>query len=207
MNLNATEARILGSLIEKQAATPETYPLTVNALVTACNQKTAREPVMNLSPGQIAHTLRDLAERELVRKVAGARAERWEHRMDKAFTLTPPRRILLGLILLRGPQTLGELLLRSDRMCSFRSTSAVQEELDGLIEAGHVVMMPRRSGQRENRYMHLLSGEPTARSDDAGPAPFENDRSDEPRAPSLADRVAALEARVAELEEKLGDAG
>ncbi len=203
--LTNIEARILGCLIEKQAATPETYPLTVNALVTACNQKTARDPVMNLTQGQVAHTLRDLAERELVRKVAGARAERWEHRMDKALALAPARRILLGLMLLRGPQTLGELLLRSERMCSFPSTSAVQEALDALIEAGHAVMMPRRSGQRENRYMHLLSGEPTGRADEDGPAPFENDRDDAPRTPSLAERVAALENRVEALEQKLNN--
>ncbi len=202
--LTTLEARILGCLIEKQAATPETYPLTVNALVTACNQKTARDPVMNLTQGQVAHTLRDLAERELVRKVEGARAERWEHRMDKALALTPPRRVLLGLMLLRGPQTLGELLLRSERMCSFRNTSVVEQELEPLVEAGHAVLMPRRSGQRENRYMHLLSGEPTGRSDDDGPAPFENDREDTaPRGPSLAERVAALEARLEALEQKL----
>ena len=202
-NLSNVEARILGCLIEKQSTTPEAYPLTLNSLVTACNQKTAREPVMKLDPGPVAQSLRDLAERELVRKAPGARAERWEHRVDKAYGLTPPRRVLLGLLLLRGPQTLGELLLRSDRMCAFDSGNAVQAELGPMIEAGIVVLMARRPGQRESRYMHLLSGTPVARDD----AP---DRSggwpaDDQSGPSLTERVAALEARVAELEAKEND--
>ena len=202
-NLTPVEARILGCLIEKQSTTPETYPLTLNALVTACNQKTARDPVMKLDPGQVTHTLRDLAERELVRKAPGARAERWEHRADKAFELTPPRRVLLGLLLLRGPQTLGELLLRSDRMCAFDNSNAVQAELEAMVEAGLVVLMARRTGQRENRNLHRLSGEPVPRDD--APAAYEPPPDGYSSGPSLTERVAALEARVAKLEAKEND--
>ena len=113
--LNAAEVRILGCLIEKQATTPEAYPLTLNALVLACNQKTSRDPLMNLTPGAVGQGLRNLEERGFVRLVMGSRADRWEHRIDKALELVAPQVTLLSLLLLRGPQTTGELLARSSR--------------------------------------------------------------------------------------------
>ena len=114
--LNSTEIRILGSLIEKQATSPETYPLTLNALVIACNQKTSREPVMNLTQGQVGQSLRALEGRGFTKLVMGSRADRWEHKVDKALELVPAQVILTGLLFLRGPQTVNELLTRSARM-------------------------------------------------------------------------------------------
>ena len=124
--LNSTEIRILGSLIEKQATHPDTYPLTLNALVLACNQKTSREPVMNLSQGQVGQSLRALEGRGFTRLVMGSRADRWEHRVDKVLELVPAQMVLIGLLFLRGPQTLNELLTRSARLHDFEDTEHVQ---------------------------------------------------------------------------------
>jgi len=120
-----TEIRILGCLIEKQATNPETYPLTLNALVLACNQKTSREPVMNLSPGQVGQSLRALEGQGFTRLVMGSRADRWEHRVDKALELVPAQVILTGLLFLRGPQTVNELLTRSGRMHDFEVSTVL----------------------------------------------------------------------------------
>ena len=156
--LNSTEIRILGSLIEKQATNPETYPLTLNALVLACNQKTSREPVLNLTQGQVGQSLRALEGRGFTRLVMGSRADRWEHKVDKALELVPAQVVLLGLLFLRGPQTLNELLTRSSRMHDFEDTEQVQHQLERLIARDLALLVPRQSGQREDRYMHLLCG-------------------------------------------------
>ncbi|MGH8355592.1 MAG: YceH family protein, partial [Pseudomonas sp.] len=157
--LTGIEARILGCLIEKQATTPETYPLTLNALVIACNQKTSREPVMNLTAGQVGQSLRALEGRGLARLVMGSRADRWEQRADKALELVPAQVILIGLLLLRGPQTINELLTRSNRMHDFEDAEQVQHQLERLQTRGLACQLPRQAGQREERYMHLL-GDP-----------------------------------------------
>jgi len=201
LQLNSTEVRILGCLIEKQATNPETYPLTLNALVLACNQKTSREPVMNLTPGQVGQCLRALESLQLTRLVMGSRADRWEHRVDKTLELVPAQVILTGLLLLRGPQTVNELLTRSNRMHDFEDTDAVIHQLERLIGRGLAVLIPKQAGQREDRYMHALGDpadmevilaarhNPPERSSGGGSA--------------LADRVEELEARVAALEESL----
>lgn len=197
--LDPADARILGCLIEKQATTPETYPLTLNALVTACNQKTSREPVMKLEPGRVGQHLRELERKGLVRRVTGARADRWEHRAEKALDLTVPQRTLIGLLLLRGPQTTGELLTRSARMHDFDDTDDVRYQLERLIARDLVVLLPRRAGQREDRYMHLLCGAPEPGA--AAPAEPEADRSGgdlEARIRDLEARIEALEARLDE---------
>lgn len=194
--LNPTEARILGCLIEKQATTPDVYPLTLNALVTACNQKTSRDPVLNLTPGEVAHTLRDMAERELVRFVPGGRADRWEHRADKAFDITKPQRVLLGLLFLRGPQTVPELLGRAERMHKFEGATEVQEEIERLRGLGYVTQLARQGGQRETRYGHLFSGEPELRALVSRTITRES-------APDLEARIADLEARIAALESRM----
>jgi hypothetical protein len=196
--LNATEVRILGCLIEKQATTPETYPLTVNSLVLACNQKTSREPLMNLTEGQVGQALRALEGRGLTRLVMGGRADRWEHRVDKALELVKPQQALLGLLFLRGPQTLNELLTRSNRLFQFDDVAEVQHQLERLAGRELTCLLPRQSGQREDRYMHLLGEQAdldallAARQSDA-PAQRGGDDS----------RIAELEARVAALEERL----
>lgn len=200
--LSAIDVRILGCLIEKQATTPETYPLTLNSLVLACNQKTSREPLMNLSEGQVGQALRALEGRGLTRLVMGGRADRWEHRVDKALELVKPQQALLGLLFLRGPQTLSELLTRSNRLYAFEDTAEVQHQLERLIGRELVVLLPRQSGQREDRYMHQL-GEAAdleallaARQADA-PVRV---TADDSRIAELEVRIAALEERLARLE-------
>lgn len=198
--LDAVEIRILGCLVEKQATTPESYPLTLNALVLACNQKTSRDPLMNLSPGQVGQSLRRLEGLGLVRLVMGSRADRWEHRLDKALQLTPPQSILIALLLLRGPQTVGELLTRSGRLHDFEDADELQHQLERLIGRELVCRLERQPGQREERYTHLL-GRPeelqewlTAR---AGQAEGQEGSM------QAAARIEALEARIAALEERL----
>ncbi|MDD1963900.1 YceH family protein [Pseudomonas sp. NPDC090203] len=201
LQLNSFEVRILGCLIEKQATNPETYPLTLNALVLACNQKTSREPVMNLTPGQVGQSLRALEGHQLTRLVMGSRADRWEHRVDKTLELVPAQVILTGLLLLRGPQTVNELLTRSNRMHDFDDSDAVVHQLERLIARGLAVLIPKQAGQREDRYMHTL-GDPAdmeaivaARHNPVERASSGN--------PALAERVEELEARIAALEERL----
>lgn len=198
--LSAIEARILGCLIEKQATTPEVYPLTLNALVLACNQKTSREPLMNLTPGQVGQGLRSLEGRGLARLVMGSRADRWEQRADKALELVAAQVVLVGLLLLRGPQTVNELLTRSSRMHEFEDAEQLQHNLERLITRGLACLLPRQAGQREDRYMHLL-GEPADLQALLEARTSEIDRS--PAGAQHESRLQALEARVAELEERL----
>ncbi|RMR08569.1 hypothetical protein ALP94_03615 [Pseudomonas savastanoi pv. glycinea] len=205
LNLSSTEVRILGCLIEKQATSPETYPLTLNALVTACNQKTSRDPVMNLNPGPVGQSLRALEGRGLVRLVMGSRADRWEQRVDKTLELVPAQVILTGLLLLRGPQTVNELLTRSNRMHDFEDSEQVVHQLERLIARGLAILLPRHSGQREDRYMHTLGNADdlqeilAARQNQPERASSASNASTE-RLDELEARVAALEERLAKLE-------
>ncbi|GHA80694.1 YceH family protein [Cognatilysobacter bugurensis] len=197
--LSDVEARILGSLIEKEATTPDTYPLTSNAIVLACNQKTAREPTMQLGADDVARALRQLEVRGWVRSQHSGRAERYEHRFEKVMGVTRAQTALLALLMLRGPQTLHELASRSERLADFASIDDVQYALERLIQRDPplVRQLPRQGGQREDRYVHLLSGEPTIALDEGSAAPRSAS------APGLAERVAVLEARVVELEARL----
>ncbi|MBO3275130.1 YceH family protein [Pseudomonas schmalbachii] len=199
--LSAVEARIIGCLIEKQATTPESYPLTLNALVTACNQKTSREPVMNLTPGQVGQALRSLEGRELVRLQMGSRADRWEQRTEKTLELVKPQLMLIALLLLRGPQTLNELLTRTQRMYEFDDTEEVRHQLERLAARGMTVQLERQPGQREERYMHLLGTEEDRA--EAIAASATRSSSSEGGSPVDSGRLAELEARVAALEERL----
>lgn len=193
--LTAAEARVLGCLIEKEATTPDVYPLTIAAAQGAANQKTARDPVMALETGAVNHALRQLEEKGLARKVFSSRADRYEHRTAAHFGLPTQQVVLLGVLLLRGPQTAGELLSRSERLHAFADTDEVRHQLDRLALRQLVVQVPRGPGQREDRFAHLLCGPVdleaiTARdANTAGEIP----------APGLAARVSALEAEVAEL--------
>jgi len=200
---SSIEIRVLGSLIEKQATSPETYPLTLNALVLACNQKTSREPVMNLTPGQVGQALRNLESQEMARLQMGSRADRWEHRVDKALELVPAQLVLMGLMFLRGPQTLSELLTRSNRLYAFEDVDQVQHQLERLVSRELALHLPRQAGQREDRYTHAL-GDPAeieailaARQQDGG---HRSTSAADDRIEALEARVAALEARLAQLE-------
>ena len=197
--LHAIEARALGCLIEKQLATPESYPLTLNALQLACNQKTSRDPLMNVESGELIQHLRALESRGLVHLMMGSRADRWEHRLDKQLELTRPQLVLMSLLLLRGPQTLNELLTRSSRQADFDEIGDVQHQLERLISRGLAVQLPRQSGQREDRYMHLLGAEDELQSLLAARAA----NRPEPAAAPNEQRLVELEARIAALEERL----
>ncbi|MBX8546159.1 DUF480 domain-containing protein [Pseudomonas lijiangensis] len=199
LQLNSTEVRILGCLIEKQATSPETYPLTLNALVIACNQKTSRDPVMNLTQGQVGQSLRALENRGLARLVMGSRADRWEHKVDKHLELVPAQLILTGLLLLRGPQTSNELLTRSNRMHDFEDSEQVVHQLDRLIARGLATLLPRQPGQREDRYMHSL-GDPADLQDLLAARQNQPERQS---ASASSERIDELEARIAALEERL----
>ena len=202
--LTIVEARVLGCLIEKQLTTPEAYPLTLNALVLACNQKTSREPVLNLTAGQVGQALRSLEGREMARLVMGSRADRWEHRVDKALELVAAQVVLIGLLLLRGPQTINELLTRSSRMHDFDDAEQVQHHLERLISRELACLLPRQSGQREDRYMYVL-GDPAdlqavlaARASEPQRATAGGQQDE--RLEDLEARIAALEERLAQLE-------
>lgn len=200
--LSPEEARVLGCLIEKEATTPDIYPLTVNAAHSAANQKTARDPVMALDPGAVHHTLRQLEQKGLAKQVFSTRAERYEHRVAAYFSLPRQQVVLLGLLLLRGAQTIHELLARSERLCKFSDADDVRHHLDRLIQRqpGLVILVPRGPGQREDRYAHLLSG-PVNIAAIAARVPA-HISSDTP-ASTLEARVLALETEVAELREQI----
>ena len=197
--LTTAEARVLGCLIEKEAITPDTYPLTVNAAQVAANQKTARDPVLALGVGDVNHALRQLEAKGLARQVFSSRAERYEHRADKTLDLSRQQLTLVGLLLLRGPQTLHELLSRSERLASFNDADDVRHHLDRLIQRqpALVQQIPRGPGQREDRYVHLLSGPVDVAAITARIAASPASADAPPHA--LEARVQALENEVAEL--------
>ena len=161
--LSEVECRILGSLLEKEVTTPEYYPLSLNALVNACNQKSNRDPVMNLDEAMVRQVLRSLEGQSLVRSVspADSRVTKYEHRLQEVFNFYRHEIAILCLLLLRGPQTPGELRSRSERMHFFDDLSAVQSSLQHLMkrEPPLVKPLPRQPGTKETRYAHLLSGD------------------------------------------------
>ena len=203
--LSAAQARALGCLIEKEATTPDAYPLTVNAAQVAANQKTAREPVMALSAGDVHHALRQLETLGLARQQYSSRAERYEHRAGAALDLTRQQLAILGLLLLRGPQTLNELLTRSERLVRFQDVEELRHHLERMIQRYMAVQLPRASGQREDRYMHLLAGpvdvQALAEQYRSAPASAGGGGA----TPALESRVQQLEATVAALQEQLAD--
>jgi uncharacterized protein YceH (UPF0502 family) len=195
LDLSPVEVRVVSSLLEKEVTTPDTYPLTLNALVAACNQSTGRAPVLGLGHGEVDTALARLKERGMVRFVHpshGSRSEKYRHVLPEVLELTEPERAVVCLLALRGPQTPGELKARSDRLYTFASLDEVQRALESLAERPEplAVRLPRRLGQKELRWAHLLSGEPQEVEED-----------DRPAAPPPRDvRMAELEDRVAELE-------
>jgi uncharacterized protein YceH (UPF0502 family) len=161
--LNEVECRVLGSLIEKEITTPEYYPLSLNALVNACNQKSNRDPVMNLDEAAVRQALHSLDGQSLVRYVSASdsRVTKYEHRLQEAFNFYRHEIAILCVLLLRGPQTPGELRTRAERMHPFEDLSAVQSSLQHLMkrEPPLVKVLPRQPGTKEVRYAHLLSGD------------------------------------------------
>ena len=163
IRLSETEARALGALIEKDITTPDYYPLSLNALVNACNQKNNREPVMNLTEEDVRAALDGLQNHRLAGPARGAdsRVTKYEHRIQEVFNFTRPETAVLCVLLLRGPQTPGELRGRTERMFQFEHLDDVQSALQKLIERDPplVSILPRQPGTKESRYMHLFSGD------------------------------------------------
>lgn len=206
MDLSAEAVRIVGSLIEKQRTVPDTYPLTLNALVTACNQTSNRWPIVSYDAGTVQRTLdalKGLGYVRFVHPAHGERSTKYRQVMDEKLGLAPAEAAVLAVLMLRGPQTVGELRTRTERLHPFGSTGAVQDVLDRMAarEPALVVALPRGPGQKEGRYAHLLGGPVDV--DAVAPAGPGSDPA--PRRSALEDRVATLEARVARLFELLGE--
>ena len=194
--------------MEKQLATPEYYPLTLNALVAACNQKSNREPVMEVGESEIQRALDRLQDEKLVWKVLGGRATRWDHNLDPTWHLDRPAKAVLALLFLRGAQTAGELRGRSDRLHGFETIDDVEAMLQRLGTGDDAIVreLPRRSGQKETRWIHRLGGayvEPAAIEEETAP-------SGEPlsvRVRRLEEQVATLMSELRELKAKLAGGG
>ena len=196
MDADAVELRVLGSLIEKQRTTPDQYPLSLNALRLACNQSTNRDPVVDYDEPSIRAALERLSRKGWVRLASGpgSRAAKYRHLFDDAVGVSPAEMALLAVLVLRGPQTLGELKQRSERLFRFESLHEVGQTLEGLVARELVARLPRRPGQKEERFAHLLGeAEPDAVAVEPGPPASRIDE--------LEQRVAHLEREVASLRE------
>ena len=200
--LTDVEVRVLGSLIEKEMTTPDYYPMSLNALTNACNQTSNRDPIVHYDEGTVAHAIETLRVRSLVRAMqqSGSRVTKFRHLLGETMGLTTRYTAVLGVLMLRGPQTVAEIKTRASRSVEFATLEEVESVLDGMIDRQPtplVVRLPRQPGQKELRYAHLLAGEVT--HDASEPASSR----DEPQPRS--DRIAALEAAVSELRSELAD--
>lgn len=201
--LTAVEARVLATLMEKARTVPDSYPLTLNALVTGCNQKSSRDPVMEVSEGEAQEALDSLRLRTMSVQISSARATRWEHNFPRGVGVPDQSAVLLSLLMLRGPQTAGELRINSERWHRFADISSVEAFLEELRERSEekggplVVLLPRAPGAREQRWAHLLCG-PVDVNAMAQPPAAAGARGD-----ALAQRVVDLEAQVQQLRARL----
>ena len=203
VQLSVVEARVLGALIEKEINTPEYYPLSLNATVNACNQKSSREPVMELSEAEVRTALFEMDQMGLVKTIAESRATKFEHRVRDILNLRRDEVAVVCLLLLRGPQTSAELRARTERMYSFDDNAAVMATLERLAarEEPLTQLMQRQPGAREARWVHLLSGPVTEVA--AAPRGGERVEREEVAGVGLAQRVEALEEMVFALEQRL----
>ena len=206
--LDDIEARVVGCLVEKDLATPEYYPLTLNALTNACNQKSNRDPVMLFEETDVIRALDSLRQKQLAHQSAeGVRAAKYCHNLEAVLNLDPEDLAILAELLLRGPQTVGELRNRAERMCPVGDLQAVEELLQNLMEREEplVMRLPRQPGRKEHRFAHLLSGQPDIEESSALPTEparlkvtAENDR-----IARLEEEVAALRAELDEVSKQL----
>jgi uncharacterized protein YceH (UPF0502 family) len=201
--LDDIEARVVGCLVEKDLATPEYYPLTLNALTNACNQKSNRDPVMLFEETDVIRALDSLRQKQMAHQSAeGVRAAKYCHNLEAVLNLDPEDLAILAELLLRGPQTVGELRNRAERMCPVGDLQAVEELLQNLMEREQplVMRLPRQPGRKEHRFAHLLSGLPDLEDSSALPT--------EPARLKVAaenDRIARLEEEVAVLRAELDE--
>jgi len=200
LRLSEIEARVLGSLVEKETATPEYYPLSLHALVAACNQKSNREPVMSLDEDAVHAALETLSAKGLMLDISGGdhRVHKYAHRLGEVFNFDRREQVLLCVLMLRGPQTVGELRGRTERLHNFDSLADVEATLSRLAERTPplVKKLARRPGEKEPRFAHLLTGD-VASADPAMPAP--------PHPSPLEARVAQLESELADLKRQFED--
>jgi hypothetical protein len=196
--LDAVAVRVLGSLIEKQVTTPDNYPLTLNALVVACNQTSNRDPVLVVDEASVSDSLAELSRRSLVREVhrSDSRAKRYRHQMSESMNLHQAETAVMCVLMLRGAQTTGEIRTRASRLFEFGDLAHVDVTLQALmtLTTPLVAQLPRRPGQKEVRYAHLLSGEPRTVTTEPGPVD-----------PVEADRVAVLEQAVDSLRAEMAE--
>jgi hypothetical protein len=213
IELSTIEARVLGALIEKAVTTPEYYPLTLNGLTAACNQKSNRDPVMALEEKQVVRALDHLREKGLAvqKTLADARVPKYGHTIQQLVELSPAERAALCVLLLRGPQTPGEVRGRTGRLHEFGDLVEVEATLDGLAarpDGPFVVKLPRQPGRREHRYAHLLCGDVEVEAE-AATLPSEPAtravRADDERIAALEQEVASLRDAVAELQQRFAD--
>lgn len=194
--LDPVETRVLGSLMEKEITTPEYYPMSLNALVNACNQKSNRDPVVSYDDDDVENAIERLKHKGLTLTFTGggSRVAKYGHRLSERLNLGRRETAILCELMIRGPQTVGELRNRADRMHKFDDLAEVESVLERMAEL--VVKLPRRMGEKEARYAHLLSGEPQVEA--SGPIPADS-------TPPRQDRIAALEAEVAKQRDELED--
>ena len=215
MNFQLTppEARVLGSLVEKEISTPEYYPLSLNAIVNACNQKSNRDPVMNLDEDAVRRALHSLSQHGLARSAAtDSRVAKYEHRLQEVFNFHRHEIALVCVLLLRGPQTPGELRTRTERLYQFEDLSAVHSALNLLMsrEPPLVAVLSRQPGTKEARYVHLLSGEiteppppPSTGAASVSASSLVSNGADSDRLARLEDEVASLRSELADLRQQL----
>jgi len=208
LRLTATEVRVLGSLIEKDITTPEYYPLSLNALVNACNQKSNREPVMQLDEDAVRDALEGLQQQRMAGPARGAdsRVTKYEQRLQEVFNFTRPEIAVLCVLLLRGPQTPGELRGRAERLHRFEALEDVQSALQKLMqrEPPLAKILPRQPGTKESRYAHLLAGD-VAGLEESSPvgAPVGPNTADAERVVRLEEEVAELRREFSEIKDQL----
>ena len=217
MEPDAIEIRVVGCLLEKQRTTPDAYPLSLNALRLACNQATNRDPVVDYDEATVVEALRRTALRGWTRLASGAgsRARKYRHLLDEALDVDAAELALLAMLMLRGSQTPGELKQRADRLHAFADLGAVHETLEKLVERGYAERLPRRPGQKEERYAQLLGGggdeapqeqRGTSEADDPGAtAPAPGPSAEEDRLDRLERNLGELREQVRQLREALGE--
>ena len=201
--LSLLETRVLGVLAEKQRTVPDSYPLTVNSLVSGCNQKSSRDPVIEASEAEVQAALDGLRRLSLLVETSGGRASRYAHNIERVLHIPTQSTALLAMLMLRGPQTAGELRINCERLHKFADISSVESFLVELTEraaGGLVVELPRQPGSRENRWMHLLSGAPAI--EERAPA---NAALSAPSGDVTVGEIAALKANVARLEVEVSE--
>ncbi|GLR11252.1 YceH family protein [Chitinimonas viridis] len=208
--LSLLETRVLGVLLEKQRTVPDTYPLSLNALTAGCNQKTSRDPVLDASEADVAEAIVNLKRQSLVMESSGGRVTRYAHNFERGIGVPTQAAALLTILMLRGPQTAGELRINCERLHKFADIGTVEAFLQELAERAEgplVTELPRQPGARENRWAHLLSGQPSAEQLAAPVASGNTAGSNglEARVSRLEDEVAQLRTALAQLQAALGN--